>query len=90
LIIQAGSDILELKKEVVQMAMPESLIQEWDRLSEQNRKHAHAYIRLLLDQQEQEIPRTYPKRRLGILADRFHGIADDFNDPLPEFKEYMT
>lgn len=72
------------------MAMPESLIQEWDRLSEQNRKHAHAYIRLLLDQQEQEIPRTYPKRRLGILADRFHGIADDFNDPLPEFKEYMT
>ena len=72
------------------MAMPESLIQEWDRLNEQNRKQAHSYIRLLLDQQEREKPRAYPKRRLGILADRFHGIADDFNDPLPEFKEYMT
>ena len=72
------------------MAMPESLIQEWYRLSEQNRKQAHSYIRLPLDQQEREKPRAYPRRRPGILADRFHGIADDFNDPLPEFKEYMT
>ena len=37
------------------MAMPESLIQEWDRLSEQNRKQAHSYIRLLLDQQERSL-----------------------------------
>ena len=29
------------------------------------------------------------KRKLGVLADRFHGIADDFNDPLPEFGEYL-
>ena len=30
-----------------------------------------------------------PKRRLGLLSDRFRGISDDFNDPLPEFGEYM-
>jgi len=72
------------------MAMPESLIQAWDQLSEQNRKHAHAYIRLLLNQQEQAGPRIHPSRQLGILADRFHGMTDDFNDPLPDFKEYMS
>ena len=72
------------------MAMPESLIQAWDQLSEQNRKHAHAYIRLLLDQQEQAGPRIPPPRQLGILADRFHGITDDFNDPLPDCKDYMS
>jgi len=72
------------------MAMPESLIQAWDKLSEQNRKQALTCIRLLLNQQEQAEPRVHPPRQLGILADRFHGITDDFNDPLPEFKEYMT
>ena len=29
------------------------------------------------------------KRKLGMLSDRFKGISDDFNDPLPEFGEYM-
>jgi len=72
------------------MAMPESLIQEWDQLNEQNRKQARSYIRLLLNQQAQTGSRTYPLRKLGVLADRFHSISDDFNDPLPEFKEYMT
>lgn len=30
-----------------------------------------------------------PARKLGLLSDRFRGISDDFNDPLPAFKEYM-
>ena len=33
--------------------------------------------------------RKHPVRKLGVLADRFHWIADDFDDPLPEFEEYM-
>jgi hypothetical protein len=65
------------------------MIIPYERQSLQASREA-SYIRLLLDQQEREKPRAYPRRRLGILADRFHGIADDFNDPLPEFKEYMT
>lgn len=72
------------------MAMPESLIREWDQLSEQNRKQACSYISLLLKQQEKNEQRVYPKRKLGILADRFHSIADDFNAPLPDFEEYLS
>ena len=67
------------------IAMPEALVQQWDQLNEQNRKQAQSYIRLLLDQQEQETPRIYPARKLGVFADRFHGISDDFNEPLPDF-----
>jgi hypothetical protein len=65
------------------------MIIPYERQSLQASREA-SYIRLLLDQQEREKPRGYSRRRLGILADRFHGITDDFNDPLPEFKEYMT
>lgn len=71
------------------MAMPESLIQDWERLNAQNQQQAQSYIRLLLDRQNGIEQRENPPRRLGILAHRFHGIAADFNDPLPEFKEYM-
>lgn len=72
------------------MAMPESLIREWDQLSEQNRKQACSYISLLLKQQEKNEQRVYPKRKFGILADRFHSIADDFNAPLPDFEAYLA
>ena len=71
------------------MAMPESLIHEWDQLNESNRRQAHLYIRLLLKQQDEDAIRINPTRKLGILSHRFHGITDDFNDPLPEFREYM-
>lgn len=29
------------------------------------------------------------KRMLGPLSDRFEYMADDFNEPLEDFKEYM-
>ena len=28
-------------------------------------------------------------KKLGLLSDRFKDINNDFNDPLPEFEEYM-
>ncbi len=28
-------------------------------------------------------------KKLGLLSDRFKEISIDFNDPLPEFEEYM-
>ncbi len=77
-------------REESDMAMPESLIREWDQLSEQNRKQACSYISLLLKQQEKDQQRIHPRRTLGILADRFHSIADDFDNPLPDFEEYMS
>lgn len=71
------------------MAMPESLIQDWERLNTQNRQQAQSYIRLLLNQQHNAGQRENPPRRLGILAHRFHGIAPDFDEPLQDFEEYM-
>lgn len=71
------------------MAMPESLIRDWELLNENNQKQARSYIHLLLAQQEETGQRVNPPRKLGLLAHRFHGIAEDFNAPLPEFEEYM-
>ena len=71
------------------MVMPESLIQDWERLNAQIRRQAQTYIHLLLTRQQDAEPRKHPMRKLGILAHRFHGIADDFNDSLPEFEEYL-
>lgn len=71
------------------MAMPESLIQDWERLNEQNQKQARSYISLLLAQQREKGQRANPPRKLGLLAHRFHGIAEDFDAPLSEFEEYL-
>lgn len=71
------------------MAMPESLVRDWERLNDQNQAQARSYIRLLLARQREEQPRENPPRRLGVLAHRFHGIAEDFNAPISEFEEYM-
>lgn len=71
------------------MAMPESLIRDWERLSEQNQRQARSYIHLLLSQQQDEQERVYPARVFGTLAHRFHGIDEDFDAPLSAFKEYL-
>ena len=69
------------------MAMPEVMLKDWELLNEQNQRQTLAFMRFLLSQQEED--RADPPRRLGALAHRFKGIADDFDAPLPEFKEYM-
>lgn len=71
------------------MAMPEALVRDWERLNERNQAQARPYIRALLREQLNEQPRENPPRRLGVLSERFHGMAEDFNDPLSEFEEYM-
>ena len=71
------------------MAMPEILVQEWECLNTENQQQARNFIHLLLTKQSQTEPRKHPERKLGILAHRFHSIADDFNDPLIEFEEYL-
>lgn len=71
------------------MAMPESLLREWELLNEQNRQHARSYISLLLSRQNEKKQRVNPPRKLGTLANRFHGISEDFDAPLSEFEEYL-
>lgn len=72
------------------MAMPTWVPDAWNRLSEDNQKQVGSFMQFLLSQQDSAMPDTRAKeRRLGSLADRFEFIADDFNDPIDEFREYM-
>ena len=52
---------------------------------------AVSYIRFLQSQyqQEQTENKENPKRKLGILAGKFHSIADDFDETPDCFKGYM-
>ena len=74
------------------MAMPSWLPEAWSKLNADNQKQASNFLQFLLSQQngEAEIQKTPRKeRRLGILADRFISMSDDFNEPIEDFKEYL-
>ena len=71
------------------MAMPAWVPEAWARLNEDNQRQAGSFLKFLLAQQDQEQSAKAPKRRLGLLADRFEYIAEDFDAPLKDFEEYM-
>lgn len=49
-----------------------------------------SYIQFLQAKQKKESkPSPVERRQLGPLADKFRSIADDFDEPLDELKEYM-
>ena len=72
------------------MAMPAWIPEAWNRLNEDNQKQIADYMEFLLSRQGDAVmaPKN-EKRKLGLLADRFEFIADDFDAPLEDFKEYM-
>ena len=62
------------------------------KLSPEQQTAVYQYVLFLINTPSVEVTiheEPHPKRRLGLLADRFKGISDDFDDPLPEFGEYM-
>ncbi len=69
------------------MALPAWVVEKWDQLSRENQDQARDYIERLLHQQNSEAKN--PMRKLGPLKDRFEFIADDFNAPIDDFREYM-
>ena len=71
------------------MAIPAWIMENWEKLSSENKIQAGSYIRTLLNQQSHGKIIAVPLRRLGILADRFEYTADNFDAPLEDFKEYM-
>ena len=71
------------------MAMPAWIPEAWGKLTADNQRQAGDFLRFLLSQQEKEKPSKPGKRQLGMLADRFVSMADDFDEPLEDFKEYM-
>ena len=70
------------------MSMPAWVPETWNRLSEDHQKQIADFMQFLLSKQE-SVPSHTEKRKLGILADRFEFIADDFDAPIDDFKEYM-
>lgn len=69
------------------MAIPAWVIEKWEKLNVENRAQASSYIERLLKLQDDAEPT--PARKLGMLADRFEFISEDFNDPIEDFKDYM-
>ena len=62
------------------------------KLSPEQQTAVYQYVLFLVNTPSVEVTirkEQAPKRKLGLLSDRFRGISDHFNDPLPEFEEYM-
>ncbi len=64
----------------------------FQKLSPEQQTAVYQYVLFLVNTPSVEVTiheEQHQKRKLGLLADRFKGISDDFNDPLSEFGEYM-
>ena len=62
------------------------------KLSPDQQTAVYQYVLFLINTPSVEVTiheDQYAKRKLGLLADRFKGISDDFNEPLSEFEGYM-
>lgn len=70
------------------MAMPAWMPEAWSKLSADNQKKAENIIQVLLAQLGDEQPAKKTKLQFDVLKGKIK-IADNFDDPLPEFEEYM-
>lgn len=70
------------------MAMPESVVQRWNEMTEDEQAQAVSFIDFLLEKRKREKPRK-THFELGALAGGLVYIADDFDETPEEFKEYM-
>ena len=73
--------------------MPAWIPEAWNRLSIDNQKKAESIIHVLLSELSDSTPMEAVKpKKTNIQYDVLKGkikIADNFDDPLPEFEEYM-
>ena len=67
----------------------EALVKEATGLPDKYVDMVVSYIHFLQYQNSQEHKTEKKKRVLGILSDKFHGIADDFDETPDIFKEYV-
>ena len=74
------------------MAMPAWVPEAWGRLNADNQKQAGDLLQFLLSRQEaQAAEDAKPKKsrvQYDVLKGKIKGY-DNFDDPLPEFEEYM-
>lgn len=74
------------------MEMPTVVERKWRKLNQANQKQASDFIDFLLAKQQREnISQTTNRTgiQLGIWKNEPYYIADDFDEPLDDFKEYM-
>ena len=74
------------------MEMPTVVERKWHKLNPANQKQASDFIDFLLAKQQQENNARASDVigiRLGIWKDEPYYIAEDFDAPLDDFKEYM-
>lgn len=71
------------------MAIPASVLEDWEALSDEDRLKAQSYIRILL-QQHKDKPTAIdrPPFPLGIWNGGLLYMSDDFNDTPEGFEDY--
>jgi len=75
------------------MAMPAWVPEAWGRLNAENQRQAGNFLHFLLSQQEEKAGEMTKSRKSRVQYDVMKGrikIFDNFDDPLPEFEEYMS
>ena len=74
------------------MGMPAWVPEAWGRLNTDNQRQAGNFLQFLLAQQEAQVEGdAKPKKsrvQYDVLKDKIK-VYDNFDDPLPEFEEYM-
>lgn len=68
------------------MAMPETIIQRWNEMTEEEREQTATFIDFLFLKRKKK-QRTHFE--FGALEGGLVYISDDFDEPPDEFKEYM-
>lgn len=74
------------------MEMPTVVERKWRKLNQANQKQAYDLIDFLLAKHQREnISQTTNRTGIqsGIWKNEPYFIADDFDEPLDDFKEYM-
>ena len=73
------------------MEMPTVVERKWCKLNQANQRQASDFIDFLLAKQQENISQTTNRTgiQLGIWKNEPYYIADDFDEPLDDFKEYM-
>lgn len=64
----------------------------WARLNADNQKQAGNFLQFLLSQQEAQAAEDVKSKKSKVQYDVLKGkirVYDNFDDPLPEFEEYM-
>lgn len=73
------------------MAMPETVLKDWAALNREDQEQAAQFISLLAYRRQHENAPQEP-RKSKVQFDVWKGqieVLDNFDDPMPEFEEYM-